>query len=122
MPEDSVFLARSDPSRRKLLETLAGRDSASLSELAAQLPVTRQAVSKHLAALGEAGLVESARAGRETRYSLTPDPLAEALAWLERMGDRWDERLARLRKHVASSQAVPGQAGHRRKGEHPSSR
>ena len=99
MPVDSVFSALSDPSRRRLLETLAARESASLTELASQLPVTRQAVSKHLAVLGEAGLVESARAGRETRYSLTPQPLGEALAWMERIGDQWDERLARLRDH-----------------------
>ena len=101
MPEDSVFSALSDPSRRRLLESLAGRESASLTELAADLPVTRQAVSKHLAALWEAGLVEGRRAGRETRYRLTPQPLGEALAWMERIGDRWDERLARLREHLA---------------------
>jgi DNA-binding transcriptional ArsR family regulator len=100
MREDSVFSALSDPSRRRLLETLAGRESASLTELAAQLPVTRQAVSKHLTALGQAGLVESRRAGRETRYRLTPQPLGEALAWLEQVGSQWDERLARLRDHL----------------------
>jgi DNA-binding transcriptional ArsR family regulator len=103
MREDSVFSALSDPGRRRLLETLAGCESASLTELAAQLPVTRQAVSKHLATLGEAGLVESARAGRETRYRLTPKPLGEALAWMEKVGDQWDERLARLRDHLSSS-------------------
>jgi DNA-binding transcriptional ArsR family regulator len=101
MPEDSVFSALSDPSRRRLVETLAGRESASLTELAAQLPVTRQAVSKHLTALGHAGLVESSRAGRETRYRLTPQPLSEALVWLENVGGQWDERLARLREHLA---------------------
>jgi DNA-binding transcriptional ArsR family regulator len=100
MREDSVFSALSDPGRRRLLESLAGRESASLSELAAQLPVTRQAVSKHLAALGQAGLVESRRAGRETHYRLTPQPLADALAWMERIGGQWDERLARLRAHL----------------------
>jgi DNA-binding transcriptional ArsR family regulator len=103
MREHSVFSALSDPGRRRLLETLAGCESASLTELAAQLPVTRQAVSKHLATLGEAGLVESARAGRETRYRLTPKPLGEALAWMEKVGDQWDERLARLRDHLARS-------------------
>jgi DNA-binding transcriptional ArsR family regulator len=101
MREDSVFSALSDPSRRRLLEALAGRESASLTELAAQLPVTRQAVSKHLTALGEAGLVESSRAGRETRYRITPQPLGEALTWMERIGRQWDERLARLREHLA---------------------
>jgi DNA-binding transcriptional ArsR family regulator len=100
MREDGVFSALSDPSRRRLIESLADRESASLTELAAQLPVTRQAVSKHLAALSAAGLVESSRAGRETRYSLTPQPLDDALAWIERIGGRWDERLARLRDHL----------------------
>jgi len=103
MPEDSVFSALSDPGRRRLLETLAGRESASLSELAAELPVTRQAVSKHLAALGQAGLVESRRAGRETHYRLTPQPLSDALAWMEQIGGQWDERLTRLREHLAAS-------------------
>jgi DNA-binding transcriptional ArsR family regulator len=103
MQEDSVFSALSDPSRRRLLESLAGRESASVTELTSELPVTRQAVSKHLAALGQAGLVEFSRAGRETRYRLTPQPLDDALAWMERIGDRWDERLALLREHLASS-------------------
>jgi len=103
MREDVVFSALSDPSRRRLIESLAARESASLTELAAQLPVTRQAVSKHLAALGAAGLVESSRAGRETRYSLTPQPLGDALAWIERIGGQWDERFARLREHLARS-------------------
>jgi DNA-binding transcriptional ArsR family regulator len=101
MRADSVFSALSDGSRRRLLETLAGSESASLTELAAELPVTRQAVSKHLAALGEAGLVQASRAGRETRYRLTPEPLGEALAWMERVGTQWDERLERLREHLA---------------------
>jgi DNA-binding transcriptional ArsR family regulator len=100
MSEDSVFSALSDPSRRRLLETLAGRDSASLTQLAEQLPVSRQAVSKHLAALGAAGLVSSSRAGRETRYRLTPGALADAVSWIERVGKGWDERLARLREHL----------------------
>jgi DNA-binding transcriptional ArsR family regulator len=100
MSEDSVFSALSDASRRRLLEALAGCESASLTELAAQLPVSRQAVSKHLAALGEAGLVSSARAGRETRYRLTPAALGDAVSWMERVGSQWDERLARLRAHV----------------------
>jgi DNA-binding transcriptional ArsR family regulator len=103
MREDSVFSALSDGSRRRLLESLATRESASLTELAAQLPVTRQAVSKHLAALSDAGLVEARRAGRETRYRLTPEPLVDALSWMERVGAQWDERLARLREHLTST-------------------
>jgi len=95
-----VFSALSDPTRRHLVETLAGLETATLGELAAGLPVTRQAVSKHLAALGEAGLVESTRAGRNTRYRLTPDALGDAAAWIDRVGAQWDERLRALRDHL----------------------
>ena len=74
-PVDAVFAALADPSRRFVLETLASQGTATPTELAADLPVTRQAVAKHLAALRSAGLVEASRAGRETRYALTPAPL-----------------------------------------------
>ncbi len=83
-----------------MLELLAGRDSASQAELAAQLPVTRQAVAKHLSTLRDAGLVRSERRGRETRYALDGAPLDDAVAWLERVGGEWDERLAALHRHV----------------------
>ena len=94
-----VFAALADPNRRHLLEALA-RSEASATQLASDLPVTRQAVAKHLAALREAGLVESRRAGRETLYSLNPGPLDDALAWITRVGDEWDGRLAALRRHM----------------------
>ena len=71
----AVFSALADPSRRFVVEQLASRGTATPTELAADLPVTRQAVTKHLFALREAGLVEVQRAGRETRYALTPEPL-----------------------------------------------
>jgi DNA-binding transcriptional ArsR family regulator len=101
-----VFSALADPTRRFVLETLAARGDATATELAAELPVTRQAVSKHLAALGDAGLVDARRAGRETRYRLTPEPLGDAVGWLERI---WDERLAALRRHLGetSSERTP---------------
>src|SRR5256885_1679478 len=78
------------------------RETATATELAAELPVTRQAVAKHLAALNDAGLVESRREGRETRYELTPGPLAAAMDWMASVGAEWDSRLAALRKHLAS--------------------
>jgi DNA-binding transcriptional ArsR family regulator len=98
---DEVFGALADPTRRFVLELLAGRESASQSELAAQLPVTRQAVAKHLSTLRAAGLVRSERRGRVTRYALDGRPLDDAAAWLERVGSEWDERLAALARHVA---------------------
>jgi DNA-binding transcriptional ArsR family regulator len=97
-----VFSALADPSRRRLLETLARRE-ATATELAADLPVTRQAVAKHLAALREAGLVDARRAGRETRYRLTPEPLEDAVAWIAEVGDAWDARLAALRRHLGTA-------------------
>ncbi|HEV3402942.1 MAG TPA: metalloregulator ArsR/SmtB family transcription factor [Gaiellaceae bacterium] len=102
MPSSDVFFALADPNRRFLLETLAARGEATATELAAELPVTRQAVAKHLAALGDAGLVRSARTGRETRYRLTPEPLDAAVSWIEGVGAQWDERLAALAQHLSS--------------------
>jgi DNA-binding transcriptional ArsR family regulator len=103
VPSSDVFAALADPHRRFVLETLAARGSATATELAAELPVTRQAVAKHLAALAEAGLVESTRLGRESRYRLTPGPLDEAVVWLERVGSQWDGRLAALRRHLSGA-------------------
>ena len=96
-----VFAALADPNRRHLLEALA-RNEASATQLAAGLPVTRQAVAKHLTALREAGLVESRRAGRETLYTLNAGPLEGALDWIVRVGGEWDVRLAALRSHLRS--------------------
>jgi DNA-binding transcriptional ArsR family regulator len=96
-----VFSALADPHRRYVVEALAERSDVTATELASELPVTRQAVTKHLAALREAGLVEATRAGRETRYRLTPQPLEDAVSWIERVGAQWDARLAALRRHLA---------------------
>jgi DNA-binding transcriptional ArsR family regulator len=101
-PSDEIFAALADPHRRYVVEALAARGTATATELAAELPVTRQAVAKHLGALARAGLVESSRVGRETRFELTPEPLGEAVEWLTEVGARWDERLAALRRHLAT--------------------
>ena len=101
-PTGRVLDAHAHPNRRYVLEALAERETATATELAAELPVTRQAVAKHLAALNEAGLVESRRQGRETRYELTPAPLGAAMDWMASVGAQWDTRLGALRKHLAS--------------------
>ena len=100
---DAVFQALADPHRRFVLETLAGRGSATATELAAALPVTRQAVAKHLGTLRAAELVEPTRTGRETRYRLRTEPLGDALDWMEQVGAQWDERLAALRQHLGDA-------------------
>jgi DNA-binding transcriptional ArsR family regulator len=99
-PVGPIFSALSDPRRRYVVEALAQRGDATATELAAELPVSRQAVAKHLAALHEAGLVEPTRAGRETRYRLTPEPLTSAASWMDAVGAQWDARLAALQRHV----------------------
>jgi DNA-binding transcriptional ArsR family regulator len=96
----AVFAALADPTRRDLVRSLAEQPGLTASHLAGELPMTRQAVSKHLNALSGAGLVTARREGRETRYTLTPAPLAEAIDWMTSVGAQWDERLARLAQHV----------------------
>ncbi len=103
MADDStgrVFDALADANRRYVVQALAERDTATATELASELPVTRQAVAKHLAALNEAGLVVSRREGRETRYELTPEPLTEAMDWIASVGAEWDSKLEALRRHL----------------------
>jgi len=96
-----VFDALGDPTRRHIVESLS-RQEASATQLAAELPVTRQAVAKHLTALREAGLVEPRRQGRETLYRLNAEPLEAAATWIVRVGGEWDERLERLRRLMGS--------------------
>ena len=93
---NEVFGALADPTRREVLRSLAERPGLTASHLAGELPMTRQAVSKHLSALSGAGLVTARREGRETHYTLTPAPLAGAMEWMADVGAEWDERLARL--------------------------
>ena len=95
-----VFAALADPTRRTVMERLA-RDPATATEIAAELPVSRQAVAKHLAVLEDAGLVRAQRAGRERRFSPTPAPLGEAISWMAAVGGQWDERLAALERYVS---------------------
>lgn len=94
---DAVFGALADPTRRALLTRVAAHP-ATATELAGGLPISRQAVVKHLGALADAGLLERQRAGREVRYRVTPAPLTDAVSWIAEVGGHWDERLAALSK------------------------
>ena len=101
MPDvDAVFSALADPTRRELFETIARQGPCTATELAADRPITRQAVAKHLGVLGEAGLVTARREGRETRFRATPAPLAAARRWIEQTGAAWDRRLGALGRHL----------------------
>ena len=103
---DAVFQALGDPTRRALVASVAERGNATATQLAAELPVTRQAVAKQLALLADAGLLRATRVGRETRYEVTPQPLGDAAAWLVEVGARWDERLAALGRSLARARAA----------------
>ena len=97
----AVFSALADPTRRSIVRALSDGHAVTASALAAELPVTRQAVAKHLNVLAGAGLVQARRSGRETRYAPTPEPLGDAIAWMADLGAQWDARLARLKRSVS---------------------
>lgn len=94
-PAAPVFEALADPMRRRLLSRLATRP-ATATELSDDLPITRQAVAKHLSLLTDAGLLERQRTGRDVRYRVTPAPMSEAMSWMAAVGAQRDDRLARL--------------------------
>ena len=100
--EDRVFSALADPTRRRLLITLAESSPKTATQLAHDFPISRQGILKHLDLLAEAGLVLARQQGREKRYSLAPEPLTNISAWIEAVSAKWDERLQRLKAFVES--------------------
>ena len=98
---DAVFGALADGTRRSLFALLGERGEASATDLARELPVTRQAIQKHLGTLSNAGLVAARRSGREVLYRPTPAPMSDALAWMAEVGGQWDDRLAELERSLA---------------------
>lgn len=98
-----VLSALADPVRRQLLDLIASNSEATATSIAVALPITRQAVTKHLGVLEDARLVTSRRDGREVFYAIRADPIALAANWLLQRANQWDARLARL-KHLAESE------------------
>ena len=98
---DAIFAALSDRSRREVMSFISEFGQASASELAEQMPISRQAIVKHLAALADAGLVSAEREGRQVRYRLTPEPLNEAMRWMAEVGAEWDDRLRALERMLS---------------------
>jgi ArsR family transcriptional regulator, cadmium/lead-responsive transcriptional repressor len=97
-PSAAVFSALADPTRRRLLSAIAAHP-ATATELAGELPISRQAVLKHLNTLTQAGLLEREREGRDVRYRMTPEPLSDAVT-IAAVGGEWDARLAALRARL----------------------
>lgn len=97
-PADRVFGALADPTRRALLDLIAEQGGATATSLADRLPVSRQAIVKHLAVLDAAGLVTAARVGREVRYTVRPDALDATARWMSALASEWDRRLAAIKR------------------------
>ena len=92
-----VYSAVADPTRRQLIRMLADAEELPLHEMTAHFEVGRTAISKHLAVLKEAGLVEDRKSGRETLYHLNPAPLREIQEWLSFYERFWAQRIDRLK-------------------------
>jgi DNA-binding transcriptional ArsR family regulator len=93
-----VLAALADPTRRRLLGALAEEGQASASRLAARLPVSRQAIAKHLQLLEQAGLVSGGRHGREVLYQVETDSLEASARWMADLAATWDRRLNALKR------------------------
>ena len=96
--DDELWSAVGDPTRRRLLDLLLEGPGGTATILGRQLPVTRQAVAKHLAVLDRVGLVRAETAGREQRYRVDEAQLARAVAQLTSVGSAWDVRLHRIKR------------------------
>jgi DNA-binding transcriptional ArsR family regulator len=103
--EDALWAAVADPTRRRVLDALLEHGEATTTTLAKGLPVTRQAVAKHLVVLDRVGLVAGQRRGREVRYAVRPERLDDAAEALARVAAQWDRRLARIKRLAESAQA-----------------
>lgn len=99
---EQVLVALADPIRRHILDLLAAEGPGTATRLAADLPVSRQAVIKHLVMLDRAGLVSVQRRGREMRYRIHRQPLDETAAWLAALAAGWEQRLAAGRPETAA--------------------
>lgn len=102
-PLDALFGALADPTRRALLSRLIHTGPDTATRLADEYPLTRQAVTKHLRALVDAGLATPRREGREVTYVATPERLADAVTWMADASPRWDRRMDRLARRVGRS-------------------
>lgn len=102
--DDDLWSAIGDPTRRRMLDLLLAEGAGTATSLGRRLPVTRQAVSKHLSVLDRAGLVRSAQEGREKRYRVDAAQFARAVAQVAAVSEAWDARLHRIKRIAESIQ------------------
>ena len=104
---EEVLAGLADPMRRRILDALAEHGSATATTLAAELPISRQAVMKHLATLERTGLVAGQRAGREMRYELRPGRLDATARWMADLANEWDHRLQVIKQIAEAAEDAP---------------
>lgn len=106
--DDDLWSAIGDPTRRRMLDLLLANGDGTATSLSEQLPVSRQAVAKHLGVLDRVGLVSVAPAGREMRYRVDDAQLSRAVAQLATVGATWDARLHRIKQIAEAIQRNAG--------------
>lgn len=104
-PDDELWTAIADPSRRRVLDLIVQRGEATASSLADEVPFTRQAVSKHLVVLEEVGLVGRRKQGREVLFRVNADRLDQATQAMADVARQWDRRLAVIKRLAEGAQA-----------------
>ena len=107
--DDDLWSAIGDPTRRRMLDLLLAEGEGTATGLSERLPVTRQAVAKHLLVLDRVGLVHGTPAGRERRYRVDETQLARAVAQLSSVGAAWDARLRRIKRIAEAIQRTQDQ-------------
>lgn len=95
-----IFAALGDRTRLSLLTKLSDGQTRSIAKLSADTKLTRQAITKHLRVLENAGLVQSNHIGRESLFAFRPEPIGEVRSYLEEVSAQWDDALSRLRAFV----------------------
>ena len=106
--DDELWSAVGDPTRRRMLDLLLADGGGSATTLSQALPITRQAVAKHLGVLDRIGLVHGTPSGRERRYEVDEAQLARAVAQLSSVGAAWDARLQRIKRIAEAIQRSQG--------------
>lgn len=108
--DDELWSAVGDPTRRRVLDLLLHDGEGTATSLSEHVPVTRQAVAKHLDVLDRAGLVHASAVGREKRYRIDEAQFARAVAQLASVGATWDARLRRIKRIAEAIQRTSSQS------------
>ena len=95
---DGVLVALADPMRRRVLDALSAHPQSTATALAEKLPVTRQAIMKHLTVLEQADLVEARKQGREVQFAVRPEGLERTARWMQGVAAAWDQRLSAIKR------------------------